>query len=103
MNTIYSKLYPEVNQLEMFSHPITGLTYQFLSTPQLIELAERALGVLLSLGIEQVIVSESGAVPFARICACLAFEKKLPLRWYSVKIPRNVFETVDITLQTYTA
>jgi hypothetical protein len=101
MNTIYSTIYPEVNQLKMFTHPDTGLTYQFLSTPQLMELAERALELLLSMGIDQVIVSEAGAVPFARICAWLAWKKNLPLRWYAVKVPRNVSETAHVTLQTY--
>lgn len=101
IDTIISNIYPEINPLKMFPHPKTGLAYTLLSESQLIELANRSLEIMLSMGIEQVIVSESGAIPFARICAWLSLKNNLPFTWYSIKIPRNVNESAQITLKAY--
>lgn len=99
--SIISTFYPEIGESIGFAHPNSGLTYTMLSKSQLIHLANQAVTRLIRMGIDQVLVAESGAAPFAKICARLAYEKNLTLRWYSIKIPRNIRESFNVTLQAY--
>lgn len=98
---VLSEIYPEVDQLTMFPHPKTGRTYTMLCQTKLVELAERTLAMMMSMNIDQIIVSESGAVPFARVCAWISDKKQLPLKWYAIKVPRDISQCFNVTYQTY--
>ena len=98
---ILSDIYPELDPVVMFPHPITGQTYKMLSSIQLIELANKTLATLIKMDIKQILVSESGAILFAKICAWISHKKKLDLQWYSIKIPRNIEESFLPTLQAF--
>lgn len=98
---LFSNIYPEISPSLGVPHPVSGLTYKLLSDTQLIQLAHRTVDVLLGMNIEQILVSESGAVPFARVCAYIAQKRQPKLHWYSIKIPRNIQQTFLPTFQAY--
>lgn len=96
-----SELFPEVDPLTGLVHPASNQSYQMLTPSQLLRMAEQILTRIEKTGIDQVIVSESGSVPFARICAMVATRKKKHINWYAVKIPRNIIDTFHVTFKTY--
>jgi len=92
-------IFPELDNLSPFVHPRTRLSYRWLNSSQIIELAEKSLNQLVQLDIDQVIVAESGAMPFAKVCQWLSKKKGLNLHWYSIKVPRDIHDFLEPTIQ----
>ena len=95
------RVYPRFDNLRDFPDPLTGEVYSWLTLPQLIQLAEQTVDRLVRLDIAQVLVSETGAVPYAKVCAWISRRRKLNLQWYSIKVPRRIEDVLAPTLQHY--
>lgn len=91
-------VFPEIDSLGGIKQPGTGQAYRPLTVEKLTRLAERVTDRVKKTGIQTVIVCESGAVPFAKMCALIAKKRNLGIKWYSIKIPRNVTETFQAVL-----
>lgn len=96
-----SFIYPDINGSIQLPHPVTGLTYQSLTNTQLVTLAHQTLQRVVRTNIKQVIVSESGAIPFAKMCSWITVKKNLGIQWYSIKIPRDIQNCFLPTFQAY--
>lgn len=101
IQNLIETIYPEVGEDIILPTPKTNLSYHMLSHNQLIDLANKSLDILVATRIDQVLVSEAGAVPFAKICAWLGHKRGLALQWYSLKIPRNINDCLSVTLSAF--
>lgn len=100
MNEI-NDLYGGVNNLQPFTHPTYERGFEFLSNENAIKLAKRTVDEIVSSGYEQVVVAESGAVPFAYICEQISEQEGLNLDWVPFKVPRNPMQSIYLMLEHY--
>lgn len=88
-NNQIGKLYGDVDNLGCFVHPKYNRSFHFLSDNAVVELGARTVDEIAKTGYKQIVVSETGATPFAYICKRIADRRGLGLRWIPFKVPRN--------------
>ncbi len=94
-------LFEEVDNLTAFVHPNTGRSYRYLSDRGVLESAERLTQGLIDTGIRNVVVSETGAAPFAEVCDRIARRHGVEFRWMPMKIPREPMGNIFPLLRFY--
>ena len=67
-DSVRTELFGDVDNLSCFVHPVFHTTYRFLSDRQLIAFAQAMCDRIEQSGRKRVVVSETGASPFAWLC-----------------------------------
>lgn len=91
------RLYDEPNILEPFMHPKYCKGFRYITDKRIVRLAEKICDKIMSSNYKTVIVSETGAYPFALICRMIIKKKypKLKIVWKHVKFPREKISNIS--------
>lgn len=94
-------LYPPVHNLRGLTHPLWQRQFSYLTDEQLFPMAESAVDKIIRSGLQQIIVAETGASPYAEICERIAILKGHTLKWRRVKFQREPGESIFPTLASF--
>ena len=104
MVTSLKELFGDVDNLSYFVHPKYKEHFSFLSDKKIIILAQKISKKIINSPYEKIIVIESGASPFARLCEELIAKQK-KVQWRYIKFPResvkNIFPVFSFYLEEY--
>lgn len=95
------KLFGEVDNLNMFTHPKFNEKFKFMNEKQSIELAKEVLNRFIKTKIKNIVVIESGTSPLIAIIKKLEEYKKAKINIYQIKISRNLNFNLYEWLKTY--
>ncbi len=96
-----NQIYGEIDNINSFIHPEYNEKFSFITNKKLNFLAQKISKKIVKSEYNQVLVIESGASPFSRLCEPIVARKK-KVRWIYVKFPRdsvkNIFPVFDYYL-----
>lgn len=84
-----SDLFKEPNTLTPFVHPNYNQRFEVLTIKQIVSLAKKVSKEIIFSGYKQILVVETGASPFARICEDIIKQKGKSIKWKYIKFPRE--------------
>lgn len=97
-------IYGKVDKIRNLTLVENGKKFRLMENDEIIDLARTIVDKIEKTKYRTVIISESGATPIANICMKIADSKKLNIKWFPFKTPRqtnvNLYEIIKFYLSS---
>lgn len=98
---LLEQLYGDVDNLRGLVHPEWQRGFEYMGNAAVIELAQELTECIVESGIDMVLVSETGASPFAEVCEKILSYERRSIKFRRMKFPREPLASIFPVLSSF--